>query len=99
AGDEVAVAADIFADGHDLLAAVLRYRHAPDGEWSEVPLTAGPNDRWSGRFRVTELGRYEYVVQGWVDRFATWRRGLSRKVEANQDVSTELLEGAELVGQ
>jgi starch synthase (maltosyl-transferring) len=99
AAEEVAVGADVFADGHDVLAAVLRYRHAPDGEWAEVPLTAEPNDRWTGRFRVSELGRYEYTFQAWVDRFATWRRGLSRKVEANQDISTELLEGAELVGQ
>src|SRR5262249_41244144 len=31
------------------------------------------------------------------NRFATWRTGLEKKVAAGQDVTTELLEGAELV--
>jgi starch synthase (maltosyl-transferring) len=99
AGEEVVVNVDIHADGHDVLAAVLHYRHAADREWTEVPLEPLVNDRWKGRFRVIRLGRYEYTVQGWIDRFASWRRDLSKKVEAGQDVSSELLEGAELVSQ
>jgi starch synthase (maltosyl-transferring) len=98
-GEEVTVSADVFADGHDVLAAVLRYRHLPSEEWVEVPMTGGGNDRWSARFLVTALGRYEYTVLAWVDRFATWRRDLSKKTAAGQDVSSELLEGAELVTQ
>ncbi len=98
-GEEVVVAADIHADGHDVLAAVLRYRHAAEEEWKEAPMEAGINDRWTARFTVTALGFYEYTLQAWVDRFASWRRDLSKKVEANQDVSSELLEGADLVVQ
>jgi starch synthase (maltosyl-transferring) len=98
AGEEVSVRADIFADGHDLLAAVLRYRRA-GGEWAEVGMTDLGNDRWEGRFTVTELGRYEYTVQAWVDRFASWRKELGKKSEAGQDVNSELLEGAELIAQ
>jgi starch synthase (maltosyl-transferring) len=97
-GEEVVVAADIYADGHDVLMAVLRYRHASE-EWIEVPMEAKVNDRWVARFTVTSLGRYEYTFQAWVDRFASWRRDLSKKVEAGQDVTSELLEGAELVRQ
>jgi starch synthase (maltosyl-transferring) len=97
AGEEVVVGADIFADGHDLLAAVLRYRHAKAAEWAEVDMTALANDRWTARFTVTALGKYEYTVQAWVDRFASWRRDLSKKADAGQDVTSELLEGAELV--
>ncbi len=96
-GDEVIVSADIFAEGHDLLAAVLRYRHAAEEEWGEVRMEAQGNDRWTARFSVSALGRYEYAVQAWVDPFATWRRDLSRKVEAGQDVAPELLEGAALI--
>jgi len=98
-GEEVVVSADIYADGHDALSAVLRYRHAAEKEWKEAPMEQRVNDRWRGRFSVSELGVYEYTLQAWVDRFASWRRDLSKKVEAQQDVVSELLEGAELVRQ
>ena len=102
-GESVMVVADAFADGHDLLAGVLKYRGPvlPTGEsaWRETPLAAlGPGtDSWGASFTVTELGTYEYTVEAWIDRFATWLKGLIAKFEAGQDVSSELLEGAELV--
>ncbi|HTU22934.1 MAG TPA: alpha-1,4-glucan--maltose-1-phosphate maltosyltransferase [Gemmataceae bacterium] len=98
-GEEVVVHADIYADSHDVLAAVLRYRHADEETWKEAPMAPRINDRWEARFSVTALGAYEYTLQAWVDRFASWRRDLSKKVEAGQDVAGELLEGAELVTQ
>lgn len=98
-GEDVIVRADVYADGHDALTAVLRYRHAAEQEWKEAPMQPGLNDRWEGRFSVAEMGDYEYTLQAWIDRFASWRRELSKKVEANQDVSSELLEGMELVTQ
>ena len=97
-GEEVAVSADVYADGHEVLAAVVRHRPA-DGEWAEVAMTPGHNDRWTASFTVTEPGWHEYTVQAWIDRFAGWRRDLSKKFEAGQDVASELLEGAELVRQ
>jgi starch synthase (maltosyl-transferring) len=105
-GDIVIVEADVFADGHDKIAAVLRYRRAPgferarsskDDDWSEVPLVLVTNDRWRASFTVEEVGQYEYEVEAWVDRFASWRHGLEARVKAAQDVSSELLEGAALV--
>ena len=97
-GEPVNVTADIHADGHDILAAALLFRRAGDPEWSELPMTSLENDRWEATFIVEALGRYEYTIEGWVDRFATWRHELSKKVGAGQDVSSELLEGAALVG-
>jgi starch synthase (maltosyl-transferring) len=67
------------------------------GPWEEVRLVALGNDSWGAEFTVTELGEYEYTVEAWIDRFATWLKGLIAKAEAGQDVSSELLEGAELV--
>ena len=55
------------------------------------------NDRWRGSFEVSENGIYVYTVKGWVDRFQSWRGGFAKKLEAGQDVSVELLSGAELV--
>ena len=39
-GDEVAVSADVFRDGHDKLRAVVRYRAPGDTGWRESELTA-----------------------------------------------------------
>ncbi len=96
-GETVRVLADVFADGHDEVAAVVRYRREGEPHWQEVPMALVDNDRWQGTFTVDALGRYEYTVEGWIDRFASWRRDLSKKVGAGQDVSLELVEGAALV--
>ena len=95
-GENVTVTVDMFADGHDLIAGVLKSRHVAQSVWSEVPLTSAGNDSWTATFTVTEIGEYEYTVEGWVDRFGTWLKGLMAKHEAGQDVSSELLEGAQL---
>jgi starch synthase (maltosyl-transferring) len=96
-GDEVAVGADIYADGHDVLGAVLMVRRAGDADWTELPMTPLVNDRWEARFTVEAVGNYEYTIAAWVDRFATWRRDLAKKFEAGQDVAAELVEGADLL--
>jgi starch synthase (maltosyl-transferring) len=96
-GEDVAVAADVFAEGHDVLEVVLRFRSAGAEEWNEVDMADAGNDRWTGRFTVSAQGRFEYTVQAWVDRFASWRKELSKKAEAGQDVASELLEGAEII--
>jgi len=96
-GEKVVVEADIFADGHDALAATLLYRHEADKEWTQVPLQPVVNDRWRGEFLVLKLGHYRYTVQAWVDRFASWRRDLAKRIEAGQDITVELLIGADLI--
>jgi starch synthase (maltosyl-transferring) len=97
AGEDVEVEADVFADGHDQLAAVLRYRREEDREWSETPMRHVENDRWRGSFVVPATGRYRYEVRAWIDRFGTWRGALAKKAEAGQDVRVELMAGVDLV--
>jgi starch synthase (maltosyl-transferring) len=101
-GERVVVEADVIADGHARLAAVLRYRYVGpeagrDTAWRETPLEALENDRWRGSFQVEHLGWYEYSIEAWVDDFASWKHGLEARLAAGQDVSSELVEGAELV--
>jgi starch synthase (maltosyl-transferring) len=96
-GQKVEVGADIFADSHDDLAAVLLYRREKEPQWVEVPMAFVVNDRWEGSFAVNEMGRYVYTLQGWVDHFKTWQHDLVKKVNANQEVSVELLAGAEMI--
>ena len=112
-GERVVVTAAIHADGHDVLAAALWYRHVerpfeaaasppagafdPAAAWQEAVMVPVGNDEWVGSFMVGDLGGAEYTIQAWVDTFASWRRGLTAKVQAGQDVSSELLEGAALL--
>jgi len=96
-GEEVVVFADIFAEGHDILDAIVRHRRIGDDTWNEVTMTNLGNDRWTGRFHVSSIGRHEYSIQAWIDHFASWRDELAKKFGAGQDVSSELLEGAEII--
>jgi len=96
-GEQVVVEADIFTDGHDLLSAVLCYRWTRDPVCTEVAMAPLGNDRWQGRFSVSQLGRYLYSIQTWVDHFATWYEALRKRVEVEQEVQVELLIGAELI--
>ena len=96
-GEKVVVEADIFADGHDALSCVLLHRKESDPNWTETAMSYLGNDRWRGEFTVTELISYRYSVQAWVDKFKSWSNGLSKKVEASQDVSVDLLIGADLI--
>jgi len=102
-GESVVVTAVVHADGHDVLAGVLRHRNLPapgahaDVPWQETALEPLGNDLWRATFTVGGIGGAEYTVEAWVDHFATWRNGLAAKVKAGQDVSSELLEGGILL--
>ena len=96
-GEKVAVEADIFADGQDALACVVRYRHEGEPDWTEVPMVPLVNDRWRAEFAVTELGRYRFTIEAWLDPFETWSRQFAKRVEAGQDVDQELEVAAHLV--
>jgi starch synthase (maltosyl-transferring) len=95
-GEEVRVRADIYADGHDLLGAVLLYRRAGESAWIEQEMRLVNNDRWEGKFRVEALGRYVYTIVAWVDAFRTWSADLQKRAEAGQDISVDVLIGAEM---
>jgi starch synthase (maltosyl-transferring) len=98
-GETVVVEADIFTDGHDAISGVLLYRRDGAQRWSEVPLLFRVNDRWRGEFAVTQLGRYLYSLEAWVDAFQSWRRDLEKKAEVGQHAPIDLEIGAELVRQ
>jgi starch synthase (maltosyl-transferring) len=98
-GDKLDVWADVFGDGHDVLRAVVRYKPPTSRRWGEAPMEPIVNDRWHGSFEVTELGRWQYTITAWIDRWASWQWELKRKLDAGQqDLSSELLEGAALAG-
>ena len=96
-GDEVVVEATILTDGHDAISAALLYRQQGSDGWFRAAMEPLGNDRWRASFPVENMGRYRYTVEGWVDHFKTWARDLAKRVSAGQDVSVDLLIGAEMV--
>ncbi|MDP9271044.1 MAG: DUF3416 domain-containing protein [Chloroflexota bacterium] len=92
-GEGLLVTADIFADGHDLLDAVLLLRAEGEARWREVPMRRVENDRWSGTSELAALGRHRYSIEAWRDAWGSWRDGLQKKVSAGVGVATELAEG------
>jgi starch synthase (maltosyl-transferring) len=97
AGETVVVEADVFADGHDQVACRILFWRENEAAAQFSPMAPVGNDRWRGEFSVPEVGRYEYTVEGWVDRFTTWRRDLQKRIDAAQDVHVDLLIGAQLL--
>src|SRR2546427_12958595 len=68
-GESVEVIADIFADGHDVVVAVLQYRHDPTesqgGGGSPLTLVSPGTDEWRGAFPVGAVGRAaDLIVAG-----------------------------------
>ena len=102
-GEPVTVRADVFAEGHDAINVGLRWRTVnaagKRAKWCEERMFPEGNDRWCASFLPVELGRVEYEVFGWSDRPSTWQHGLLKKVEADVDVTVELLEGKRIVAR
>src|SRR3954453_4354368 len=98
-GERVDVSATVIRDGHDILGAAVLYREPGKRRFQSPPREPIGNDVFAGSFTVTSCGRWEYLVEAWSDRTATWRDELRRKVEAGQeDLAGELAEGEQLLG-
>lgn len=97
AGERFEVSADILREGHEALAAVVRYRSVKDTKWHEVRMEPVSNDRWVACFRLEENTRYLYTIEAYPDPYRTWAEDLKKRLAAGMEVHSELLEGAELV--
>ena len=95
-GDLFVVEADIFADGHEKIAAALLIRRVDEKDWTEAPMAFVDNDRWRGCHRVADA-RYVYTVIAWRDLFATWRDEVTKKHAAGVAIALELVEGRNLI--
>jgi starch synthase (maltosyl-transferring) len=101
-GDELAVEADAFADGHDAIRVVLRWcfddgRDGTSQEWHETEMAPLGNDRWRGSFLLGSVGRYRYTVVGWVDHFRTWQRDQAKREKAGTATDVDQAIGAGLL--
>ncbi|WP_447919858.1 alpha-1,4-glucan--maltose-1-phosphate maltosyltransferase [Achromobacter aegrifaciens] len=91
--ERIAVRADIYTDGHELLAAELRWRAADETSWRATPFARGLNDRWEASFRPCRIGPHEFVLHAWLDAWQTFRHDLEVKHQAGMDLRLEVEEG------
>ncbi len=92
--DWVDIRAHIFADGHDLLRAVVHVKHeSDDSDIQEVPLEHTVNDEYEAHFKVHQQGSYTYQIEAWIDHPLNWQSGITKKIDNNVYVKSELLEG------
>jgi starch synthase (maltosyl-transferring) len=97
-GEDLVVEADIFRDGHDVVAAILKWRVLGKRAWRETPMNFVDNDRWRGICTLYDEDIHEYTVEAWTDAFRSWQAEFAKKFEAGiSDLRSEALEGAALV--
>jgi len=98
AGEDLVVEADVFKDGHDVVAAILKWRVMSESRWHETTMTLVDNDRWRGVLTVYQAAVHEYTVEAWIDTFRGWQHEFTTKFAAGiADLTSESLEGAALL--
>ena len=97
AGEVVAVTADVVFDGHDKIAVALRWRGPGAHAWREVAMRPLGNDVWTADMPLEAMGRHDYAVLAWKDRWATFHDELTKKSAVGLRVTLELAEGEALV--
>jgi starch synthase (maltosyl-transferring) len=98
-GEAVDVTADLFSDGHGVLAADLLWKAVDEREWHRAPMTMGHNDIWRGSFRPSRVGRYVFTIEGWSDSYATLCHAMAAKQKAGVDVAREREEALDELNQ
>jgi starch synthase (maltosyl-transferring) len=111
-GDVMEIQADVFGDGHDLVRCRVLHRGPRDKHWREVEMSPLDNDRWSAKIELTEIGDTRFMIEGWVDHLATWRKDMTKRIAAvekhegsesteteqqMEDIRVAVLVGADLI--
>jgi starch synthase (maltosyl-transferring) len=91
-GETVAVEADIFSDGHGVIAADLLWKAADEKEWRRIAMRMHDNDRWKAAFLPMRLGRHLFTIAAWADEYATVCRGIDIKSKAGVEHHLDLEE-------
>ena len=94
-GETAQVEADIFADGHDVLSAVMLHRHESDSKHRETRMTPLVNDRWRAELPIEKLGHYFFTIEAWVDHFLGWHRDLQKRDASELEMQLRI--GADMI--
>ncbi|TLD69301.1 alpha-1,4-glucan--maltose-1-phosphate maltosyltransferase [Phragmitibacter flavus] len=97
-GEGLSVYADVFKDGHDVVSVMLKWRAQTGRLWTEVPMVALGNDRWKGDCSFAIAGRWEVVVEAWLDNWRGWKKHFKAKFDAGDaEIAIEAREGARML--
>ncbi len=101
-GDVFTVTATVFRDGHDVISVILKHREKyTNGQWheSDMKLINQGLDIWEGSFTLEKNDRYEYTIEAYTDIYRSWLHDTEKKLDAAQDIASELMEGKILLGK
>ena len=95
-GESFTVAATVFREGHDAVAAdvVLTDPDGVDGPFTPMHPVGVGIDRWEATVRPTSEGDWTYRVEAWGDPIGSWHHDAGIKIPAGQDVDLVCEEGA-----
>ncbi len=98
-GDRIKIEADLFADGHDILAAELIVTNPSKVSRIHGFISLGPGlDRFVAELGVlNQIGMWQFKIHAWMDSFQTWIHEIEKKFEAGVSIKLELLEGQILI--
>jgi starch synthase (maltosyl-transferring) len=98
-GEHITVAATVFREGHDAVAAdvVLVDPAGQSVSRTSLKLTAPGTDRYEAQVAPTSEGLWHFSIEAWSDPIATWLHRLHVKIPAGIDVELEFAEGALLL--
>jgi starch synthase (maltosyl-transferring) len=96
-GETIAIEADVFTDGHDLLTVDLLWRAVSATKWRRASMQPIGNDRWQASITPDRIGRYEFTIEAGCNRYGSFCRDLAVKSNAGADVSVDLVEGRKLL--
>jgi starch synthase (maltosyl-transferring) len=97
-GELTPITANIFREGHDVLAARAQLRRGNEVV-AVCALTNTGNDEWAGALTPRDIGAHDLVIQAWTDRYASWARKATIKLAARDDVRTEVAEVIALLSE
>src|SRR5258708_19077562 len=63
-GEPIEIWADVYRDGHDVMAAALLWRRERDPGWRREPMTPHRNHPWGGSFVAEQPRHHFHSVQG-----------------------------------
>src|SRR5581483_1178961 len=103
-GEPIPIAATVFREGHDAVAATVVVRDATGRKaivQRMAPGTPG-TDRWHADIVCDRPGAWSFAVEAWSDPLATWHHAVTVKIEAGQgaeELSNDLELGARIFDQ
>jgi len=96
-GERVEIEADIFGDGHPVIAADLLWRPQDEVNWRHAAMHRVANDRWQAKIELARIGFYCFAVEAWIDTYGSFVRDLVKKRDAGQTVALEMAEGLDII--